>query len=128
MIQRVQSIYLFFAFIAVLGITFYVPVLNYEDDFLMIYDIPFALVTAVICCLLTIFSVFQFKNRKRQLFINQASKLMLSATFFIVFFMRGNYHPYNGLFLFLLPYVLLILANVFIKKDEKLVNSADRIR
>jgi hypothetical protein len=72
--------------------------------------------------------LFQFKNRKRQLFINQTSKLMLSATFFIVFFTRGKFHPYNGLFLFLLPYVLLILANVFIKKDEKLVNSADRIR
>jgi hypothetical protein len=33
-----------------------------------------------------------------------------------------------GLFLFVIPYSLIILANYLIRKDEKLVRSADRIR
>jgi len=33
-----------------------------------------------------------------------------------------------GLFLLLIPYLTLFLAGYFVKKDEKLVKSSDRIR
>ena len=33
-----------------------------------------------------------------------------------------------GLFLFFIPYLALFLAGYFVKKDEKLVKAADRIR
>ena len=44
------------------------------------------------------------------------------------FFQRGELNFAIGLFLFVIPYLLIILPNYFIKKDEKLVKAADRIR
>ena len=34
----------------------------------------------------------------------------------------------SGVFLFIIPFASLFIADFFIKKDEKLVKSADRIR
>ena len=73
-------------------------------------------------------STIEFKNRKKQLLLNQIAKLFLSATFFILFFSKGESIPQEGMFVFLIPYVLILLANRFIKKDESLVQSADRLR
>jgi ABC-type spermidine/putrescine transport system permease subunit II len=36
--------------------------------------------------------------------------------------------PQEGMFVFIIPYVLILIANRFIKKDESLVQSADRLR
>ena len=77
---------------------------------------------------LNIFSIFQFRNRNRQIIINQISKLFLSIAFIIIIFQRGELNFAIGLFLFIIPYLLIILANYLIRKDEKLVKSADRIR
>ena len=46
----------------------------------------------------------------------------------IVFLYREDEAVGVGLILFLVPFVLLLAANFFIKKDERLVKSADRIR
>ncbi len=128
MIQRVQSIYLFFNVLAVLIITYRVPVLSNGTDNLFVTDFLFANITAIITVLLSIFSILKFKNRSQQIMINQVSKLFLSATFFILFIQKGEYTPFKGMVLFAIPYILILLANWFIKKDEKLVKSSDRIR
>ncbi|MGC6428409.1 MAG: DUF4293 family protein [Flavobacteriales bacterium] len=128
MIQRVQTIYLFFAALAIFIITYNVPVLFGNEDKFFVTDFIFAHISAIATMLLLIFSIFRFKNRPQQLIINQLSKLLLSATFFIVFLSRVENTPDKGLILFVIPYILILLANRFIKKDEKLVNSADRIR
>jgi hypothetical protein len=128
MIQRVQTIYLFFAALAIFIITYNVPVLFGDEDKFFVTDFIFAHISAIATILLLIFSIFRFKNRPQQLIINQLSKLLLSATFFIVFLSRVENTPDKGLILFVIPYILILLANRFIKKDEKLVNSADRIR
>lgn len=128
MIQRVQTIYLFFAALAIFIITYNVPVLFGNEDKFFVTDFIFAHISAIATMLLLIFSIFRFKNRPQQLIINQLSKLLLSATFFIVFLSRVENTPDKGLILFVIPYILILLANRFIKKDEKLVKSADRIR
>ncbi|MBJ10837.1 MAG: hypothetical protein CMP66_05185 [Flavobacteriales bacterium] len=128
MIQRIQSIFMLFAVISLGMIMYKVPVLSNGEQVIMLGDFMWAQIAAFITIFLIMYSILQFKNRAKQLLINQFSKLSLSISFFIIFIQKEEYLPAKGLFLFILPYVLLIIANKFIKKDEKLVKSADRIR
>ena len=129
MIQRVQSIYMFFAVLFMIAITYFLPVLISKEgkDFFTNHFI-YAYITILVSSFLLLYSIFLFKNRKKQLLFNQISKFLLSVTFFILFFTKGDLFPARGMFVFIIPYVLILLANRFIKKDEKLVQSADRIR
>ena len=129
MIQRVQSIYLLFSIIFMIAITYFLPVLiNEEAEVFFTYQFIYAHISILVSSFLLLYSIFLFKNRKKQLLLNQISKFLLSATFFILFFTKGELFPYRGMFVFIIPYVHILLANRFIKKDEKLVQSADRIR
>tara|TARA_B100001996_G_C18190643_1_gene412011 strand:- start:232 stop:396 length:165 start_codon:yes stop_codon:yes gene_type:complete len=52
-------------------------------------------------------------------------------TFFylaILFFFRDDYKFEIGVFLCIIPFLFLFGASYFIKKDEKLIKDADRIR
>lgn len=129
MIQRIQSLFLLFSAIFSLIIVFYFPVLkSTEITIYLTENLSYARLSVFLSVGLSIFSIFQFKNRGRQLIINQVSKLFISIAFIIIIFQRGELNFAIGLFLFIIPYLLIILANYFIKKDEKLVKSADRIR
>jgi len=129
MIQRVQTIYLFFAILFMLAITYFLAVtVDANNNLSYTYDSIYAHLTILISSFLLLYSIFQFKNRKKQLLLNQVSKLFLSATFFILFFSKGESMPQEGMFIFIIPYVLILIANRFIKKDESLVQSADRLR
>ena len=129
MIQRVQSIYMFFAVLFMIAITYFLPVLiSKEGDTFFTNHFIYAYITILVSSFLLLYSILLFKNRKKQLLFNQISKFLLSVTFFILFFTKGDLFPARGMFVFIIPYVLILLANRFIKKDEKLVQSADRIR
>lgn len=128
MIQRSQSVFMLFAALSVGMIMYKVPVLGAAEEVKMLSDFLWAQIAAFVSMFLAIYSIFQFKNRSKQLMLNQLSKFALSISFFVVFIQKGELMPAKGLFLFVLPYVLLIIANWFIKRDEKLVKSADRIR
>ena len=129
MIQRLQSLILLFSAVSSLIIVFYFPVLkSTEITIYLTENLSYARLSVFLSVGLSIFSIFQFKNRGRQLIINQVSKLFISIAFIIIIFQRGELNFAIGLFLFIIPYLLNILANYFIKKDEKLVKSADRIR
>ena len=128
MIQRIQSIFMFFAILSVGMIMYKAPVLTNGDQVMMLGDFMWAQIAAFITMFLIMYSMLQFKDRANQLLLNQFSKLSLSISFFIIFIQKEEMFPGKGLFLFILPYVLLIIANRLIKKDEKLVKSADRIR
>ena len=133
MIQRSQSLILLLAALCSLIIVFYFPVLHLKiyntDNYIFLTEkLSFARLSVFLSVGLNIFSIFQFKSRNRQIFVNQISKLLLSIAFIIIIFQRGDLNFAIGLFLFLIPYLLIILANYLIRKDEKLVKSADRIR
>ena len=133
MIQRLQSLILLLAAVCSLIIVFYFPVLHIKiyntDNYIFLTEqLSFARLSVFLSVGLNIFSIFQFKSRNRQIFVNQISKLLLSISFIIIIFQRGDLNFAIGLFLFVIPYLLIILANYLIRKDEKLVKSADRIR
>ncbi len=78
---------------------------------------------------LSIFSVFQFRNRKRQHLIVSFARLMLTLAFFLIIILHLEEKSFGlGIFLLIIPFLSLIAANYFINRDEKLINSADRIR
>ena len=129
MIQRIQSLILLFSALCSLIIVFNFPVLQNGDIYVFLKEtLSYARLCAFLSVGLNIFSIFQFRNRNRQIIINQISKLFLSIAFIIIIFQRGELNFTIGLFLFIIPYLLIILANYLIRKDEKLVKSADRIR
>ena len=129
MIQRFQSLILLLSALCSLIIVFYFPVLQNGDIYVFLKEtLSYARLCAFLSVGLNIFSIFQFRNRNRQIIINQISKLFLSIAFIIIIFQRGELNFTIGLFLFIIPYLLIILANYLIRKDEKLVKSADRIR
>ena len=113
---------MFFSILSMGMIMYKVPVLENGEEFLFLVDFIWAQISAFITIALIIYSILQFKNRTKQLLLNQLSKLSLSISFFIIFFQKGEMLPSKGLFLFILPYLLLILSNWFIKKDENLVS------
>ena len=128
MIQRIQSLLMLLATLSILVINFKFPILELNEKKLLMQHFMYAQIALFTSAFLVIYSILQYKNRSKQLLINQISKLSLSISFFIVFFQKGDFSPTIGLFLFLVPYLLLVFSNYFIKKDDKLVKSADRIR
>ena len=118
MIQRIQSVFMLFAILSVGMIMYKIPVLSNGEEVMMLGDFMWAQIAAFITMFLIVYSILQFKNRTKQLLLNQFSKLSLSITFFIIFIQKEEMLPGKGLFLFILPYLLLIIANRFIKKDE----------
>ena len=93
---------------------------------------------AVVSCLVGLFSIFQFKKRLFQIKLGALNAFLImayvaTATYFIYtgenqigYEARGIFKP--GYFLPLAALLFNSLANRFIRKDEKLVRSVDRIR
>ena len=130
MIQRIQTLFFFLSAVLLIIIVFLFPVLKEENTLYFLTDsFSYARLCIFISAALSIFAIFQFKDRKKQLLISSISRLMITiAVLLIVFIYRQDRIFAFGMLLLIIPFILLILANVFIKKDEKLVNSADRIR
>lgn len=133
MIQRVQSLFLFFAAKLSLIILFYAPVFINEsnaEEFLLLKDVQFPTIVLSLSILLSIYSIFLYKNRLLQLKIVSFAKLSVSLSFFLLLFLpvKEGFVMYYGQFFLLVPFLVLFLSTYFIKKDEKLVRSADRIR
>lgn len=130
MIQRVQSLFLFFSAIVSLVILFYAPILvNPEGEYIVIKDLQFPALFLLLSVLLSLYSIFQFKNRLNQIKIVSFARLSITISFFLIIFTKDELDKvYYGGSLLILPYLVLFLSAYFIKKDEKLVKSADRIR
>ena len=130
MIQRVQSLFLLFSAIFSIIIVYFFPVLHdkHTTYFLTSY-FPYVRLCVFLSAALSVFAIFQFKNRKRQHLITSLSRLMITLAFFLLVFLHSKERSFGlGMMLFILPFLSLIAANFFINRDEKLVNSADRIR
>ena len=130
MIQRVQSLFFFFSAVCSMTIVYTFPVLQDETTsyFLKEY-FPYARLCVFLSAALSVFAIFQFKTRKRQQLIASFSRLMITIAFFLIVFLHSEEKVFGiGMILLIVPFITLIAANFFIKRDEKLVNSADRIR
>ena len=131
MIQRVQSLFFFFSAICSVTIIYTFPVLQDETTSFLLKEENFtvARLFVFLSAALSIFAIFQFKNRKRQQLIAYVARLMITIAFLLIVFLhRENEDVGLGIILLIVPFISLIAANFFIRKDEELVKSADRIR
>ena len=131
MIQRIQTVFLIVNFFFLSILYFFLP-LDFFDvnifNFKTLIEVKFYI---ILCGLLTFLSVLLFKKRTKQLLINKVQIFLhiiyslIIVTDFIV------YKSSNSLINMLIPTFCLIfisLANKFIKRDEDLIKSIDRIR
>ena len=85
MIQRIQSLILLLSALCSLVIVFYFPVLHVRiynsDNYIFLTELYYARLFLFLSVGLNLFSIFQFKNRNRQIIINQISKLFISIAF-----------------------------------------------
>jgi predicted membrane-bound dolichyl-phosphate-mannose-protein mannosyltransferase len=142
MIQRIQSVYLFLSAIASAGM-FFMPYSQVGDEVLTVSGYPdgsilyfysFVVINATMT-LMTLLTVFQFRNRMMQMRLCKVNSLLALFLLALIFratdSMAGNetnvtYHA--GTFLPLIQVILFLLANRSIKKDDEMVRSADRLR
>jgi len=153
MIQRVQSIFLFLA--GAIGIAaLFLPVSHFYKGFQFPVNVesitqnyPFMITGGLlkIAAIISLVSIFLFRNRRRQINIVRIAQLLV-----VILIGYGIYmfYPFTGLqntetllpkaqeyvsqhWAFWVPLAMLLfntLGIIYIKKDDKLVRSADRLR
>ena len=143
MIQRIQSIYLLLAGIISGGLIFFVNLwftikgsvvgmdLLFSNSFLE-KAIP---VSFLLSALLSIVTIFLFKNRKLQFVLGRLNILinliLLGLLIYLSLTLPGETMVSEkgiGMFLPVIVILVLVLANKAIKNDEDLVKSVDRLR
>jgi len=130
MIQRIQSLFFFFSAICSITIVYVFPVLQDQLAGYFLKDhFPYVRFCVFFSAALSIFAIFQFKNRKRQQLIASFSRLMITIAVLLLIFLHKEDKLFGaGIVLLSIPFLTLIAANFFINRDEKLVRSADRVR
>ena len=130
MIQRIQSVFFLLSALISILIVFYFPVLSNEGVNLFLFDhFIYLRLLLLLSSLLAIFAIFQYKNRSRQRLISSFSRLMITFFYIITLvFYKEDFDFEIGLFLCIIPFILLFIASYFVKKDEKLIKDSDRIR
>ena len=140
MIQRIQTVYLFIAFIVTGVLPFALPlwVTKTGENYYFIRDLSFILLLAFRTTL-TVASIFSYKKRKNQ-FVMGRLNIILNLILLGLFIIRllnlsGETDSEKvvsekgiGVILPIVSIVFLSLANKAIKKDEDLVKSVDRLR
>ena len=130
MIQRIQSIFFLFSAMTSLFIIFFVPVLSQEYQQMYLYkDFIYLRLFLFISAFLSFYAIFQFNNRSKQRILSSLSRLMITFFYLVIlFFFKEEYKFEIGVFLCIIPFILLFGASHFVKKDERLIKDADRIR
>lgn len=129
MLQRVQTLFLLLAACSQAILFFMAREVTLWESTLFVKAIA---VTAVF---FSIFSIFSYRKRTRQILLNNFN-IFINAllTGLLVYWLLnlsgGDRFPEKGIELTfpLVSLLCLFLANLYIKKDEKLVKSVDRIR
>lgn len=130
MLQRIQTIFLIIA--ALCGLALF-----YTAQDVILFGTNNLIVSAlgIFCFLLATISIFSFKKRTRQILLNNISifinALLIGALLYWLLNLSGGISfPEKGIELLfpLTSLVCLFIANLYIKRDEKLVKSVDRLR
>ncbi|MFZ1675959.1 MAG: DUF4293 domain-containing protein [Saprospiraceae bacterium] len=145
MIQRIQSLFLILT-VGVFGVLFKLPFATSDkasaqflaDKVFDITDHPALLGLAILGAVLALVSIFMFKNRKLQLrlgYLIIIMAILLPTVAFLLFTKESasidpsvQVFDQVGMFLPLGAILFASLANYFIRKDDKLVKSMDRLR
>ena len=129
MLQRIQSVFLFISSVIIPIMIFFVPIFELESKEMFASDFLWAKVFLFISTLLSLISITLYKNRKKQILLCSFSRTQITiALILLLFLYKKQMNVKIELLLFAIPYILLILSSYFIKRDDKLVKSSDRIR
>lgn len=155
MLQRIQTVFLLLATLC-MGALF-IPSFSFAsvdgdtstmqnaaqammgDGIFNIYDHIIILVLVVVAAALVFVSIFQFKNRRLQLTLNRIGMaagilvILLAAIFFYQDYEMMDSGQYLisidfGILAPIIFIVFVLIASRYIKKDDKLVKSMDRLR
>lgn len=129
MLQRIQTIWVFLAVLA--AVFLFVT----GQDVAVFGTIPVINIGSVVLVLVGLLSVFSFKNRKRQILLNHISiiinVLLIGVLAYWILNLPGGIQlPEKGIepIFPLIAIICLLIANIYIRKDERLVKSVDRLR
>ena len=129
MLQRIQSVYMFTAFI----LTAFYAYMGYLG--LIVPNCYKYTVIGGLISILILSNIFLYKNRKLQIKLNYlaifALVVLLGLSIYQVGFLSGEKQFSEKDVKLLVPVisiVFLLIANKYIKRDERLVKSVDRIR
>ena len=129
MLQRIQSVFLFLSSIITLIMIFFVPIFEIGSKEMFASDFLWAKVFLFISAFLSLISINLYKSRKKQILLCSFSRTQITIALILLLFMyKKQMNVKIELLLFAIPYLLLILSSYFIKRDDKLVKSSDRIR
>ncbi len=136
MIQRIQTVYLFLAAVCSAGLIFVFHLwTNAAETPVFAKDDYLYLGLFLGSALLSLISIFSYKNRKTQFVLGRLNIILnfILLGLFVVqsLNLSGEADVSEkgiGILLPILSIVFLVLANKAIKKDEDLVKSVDRLR
>ena len=133
MIQRIQSLYLLIASIAMALVSFKVPVWSLNEEFTFAQDDSKMFILTITATLFSALAIFIFKNRKLQMKLIRLAILVIAVIAVRLGLLIGSTEfdfvlNYNCVGLLLFALVALVMAYKGVKKDEDLVRSVDRIR
>lgn len=129
MLQRIQTVWMFLGVLGSVFLFITAQDFNLFEQFNVISMVTISLV------ILGTLSIFSYKNRKRQLLLNSISMyinaLLIGVLLYWLLNLPGGINfPEKGIepiFPFL-SIVCYLIANSFIRRDERLVKSVDRLR
>ena len=129
MIQRFQTLFMSFSIVSLVVIIVNFPILKNNADNFYIENFPIIKYIMLSSIFLTTFSIFQYKNLKRQRLLVSFSRLIVTiGIILIIVLYKKDYDLELGFYLLLTPFIFLLISDFLIKKDQKLIKSADRIR
>lgn len=157
MIQRIQTVYLLLSMTFVAMVTFGANIFQFdavETSYrlsalalnqydaageLIVIDPSYLYVAGLTLLILSIFTIITYKNQKRQLAIGQFTAVLyfiFLVLMIIASFMGADLTGEQqvtrsfgfGFYAFIIGLPLLILANIGIKRDKKLLDSVNRLR
>ena len=111
MLQRVQSLFFFFSAICSVTIVYVFPVLQDEStSYLLKEHFAEARLFVFLSAALSVFAIFQFRDRKRQQLIAYVARLMITIAFLLIVFLHKEENVEArafgiGLFLFFIPLI-----------------------
>ena len=131
MIQRIQTVFLLFNFFYLLIIYLFFDlkffaVTIFDHEILIEIEIYI-----IFCLIITSISILLFKKRFAQLFSNKIQiflHIIYSLIITIEFVVSESFNSFTKLLIPIICLIFIFLANKFIKKDEDLIKSIDRIR
>jgi cytochrome bd-type quinol oxidase subunit 2 len=136
MIQRIQTLYLLVAAVFAGVIPFFTPTGADENGVATFFhEHPTQLILFLLSAVLSVVSVFLYKNRQNQFVLNRLNIILNFILLGLLTFRLLNLPGETivsvkgiGVMLPIVSIVCLVLANKAIKRDEDLVKSVDRLR